>query len=68
MLNGPGSCVAATIQPSVETTGSVAENAVFYSSFVISSMGFLLQPPPPPLPYRVAAMEVSEPTRTSYQF
>ena len=46
-----GWCVAATIEPSVKTTGLVFENTVFYSSFVISLMGFILPPPLPP-PYR----------------
>jgi hypothetical protein len=36
-----GWCVAATIEQSVKTTGLVFENTVFYSSFVISSMGFI---------------------------
>jgi hypothetical protein len=46
-----GWCVDATIEQSVKTTGLVFENTVFYSSFVISSMGFILPPPLPP-PYR----------------
>jgi hypothetical protein len=36
-----GWCVDATIEQSVKTTGLVFENTVFYSSFVISSMGFI---------------------------
>ena len=50
----PGLCVAATIKPSVKTTGSVVENAVFYSSFVISPMWSIFPPRlPPPYPSKL---------------